>query len=203
VLDALQKAAAAEGHRAIERDIVQLRGLTEPTTLSPPRSEGHDERPDVSSDARHVGRPDAIKEPPGASRVTDWRVARRMSNYIGLIDSITDRLVKEGVADTKGLNRSRWGRYLQVRAKFGLWLGVDLDTWSDRGITPIWASFSRSGFRGREQQAKELFTDAHEDKRLYIPVRLRAGVVRDRVIDDAFRQIRSIADTLLKEFPEE
>ncbi|MDE0371171.1 MAG: hypothetical protein OXI73_01300, partial [Rhodospirillales bacterium] len=200
-LDTLQQAAAAEGHEAIERDIVQLRGLTEPTTSSPPRSEGHDERPDVSSDARHVGRPDATEASPDAWPATDWCVARRMSNYTGLIDGITDRLVKTGVADTKGLNRSGWGRHLQVRAKFGLWLGVDLHTWRDRGITPIWASFY---FGGRVRQAKELFPDAHEDKaRLSIPVRLQAGVVRDRVIDDAFGQIRSIADTLLEEFPEE
>ncbi len=203
VLDTLQQAAAAEGHEAIGRDIAQLRGLTEPTTSSSPRSEGHDERPDVSSDARHVGRPDATEAPSGAWPATDWRVARRMSNYTSLIDGITDRLVKEGVADTKRLNRSGWGRYLRLRARFGLWLGVDLRTWRDRGITPIWSSLSGSGFRGRVRQAK-LFPDAHEGKdRLYIPVRLQTGVVRDRVIDDAFRQICSIADTLLKEFPEE
>lgn len=204
VLDALQQAAAAEGHEAIARDIVQLRGLTEPTTSSSPSSERHDERPDVSSDAQRVGRPDAIEEPPGASPVTDWRVARRMSNYASLIDGITDRLVQEGIADTKGLNRSGWGRYLGLHTKFGLWLGVDFYTWRDRGITPIWLSFSGSGFRGRVRQAKELFPDAHENKdRLYIPVRLQAGVVRDRVIDDAFEQIRSIADTLLEAFSEE
>jgi len=204
VLDALQQAAAAEGHRAIERDVVQLRGLTEPTTSISPRSEGHDERPDVSSDARRAGRPDASEEPPAASPVTDWRVARRMSNYASLIDGITDRMVQEGVADTKGLNRSGWGRYLGLHTKFGLRLSVDFHTWRDRGITPIWLSFSGSGFRGRVRQAKELFPDAYEHKdRLYIPVRLQAGVVRDRVIDDAFRQIRSMADTLLEEFPEE
>ena len=202
-LDTLQQAATAEGDDAIARDLVQLRGLTEPTTPSSPRSEGHDGRADASSDARHVGRPDATEEPPGASPITDWRVARRMSNYTSLIDGITDRLVNEGVADTKGLNRSGWGRYLRVRAKFGLWLGVDLHRWRDRGITPIWSSFSGSGFGGRVRQAKELFPDAHEDKdRLYIPVRLQTGVVRDRVIDDASRQIHGIADTLLKELPE-
>ena len=57
VLDTQQQAAAAEGHRTIERDIVQLRGLTEPTTSISPRSEGHDRRAEASSDARHVGRP--------------------------------------------------------------------------------------------------------------------------------------------------
>ena len=115
VLDTLQQAAVAEGHDAIERDIVQLRGLTEPTTSSSPRAEGHDERPDVSSDARHVGRPDTTEAPSGASPVTDWRVARRLTNYTSLIDGITDLLVRKSVADTKGLNRSGWGRYLGLR----------------------------------------------------------------------------------------
>ena len=183
VLDTLQQAAAAEGHEAIARDIVQLRGLTEPTTSSSPLSDGHDERPDGSSDAQHVGRPDAIEEPPGASPVTDWRVARRMSNYASLIDRITDRLVQEGVADTKGLNRSGWGRYLGLHTKFGLWLGVDFYTWRDRGITPIWLSFSGSGFRGRMQQAKELFPDAHENKeallkRVWVGAGRSVGAVR-------------------------
>lgn len=96
VLDTLQQAAAAEGHDAIERDIVQLRGLTEPTTSSPPRSEGHDERPDVSSDARHVGRPHARSAPDrGRTRPRDRRrlqadtkrrrhAPRRVSGAVGI-----------------------------------------------------------------------------------------------------------------------
>ena len=203
-LDTLQQAAVAGGHDAIERDIVQLRGLTERTTSSSFSTVGRDERADASPDAQHVGRLDATEEGSGASPITDWRVARRMSSYTSLIDGVTDRLVKEGVGDTKGLNRSGWGRHLRVRAKFGLWLGVDLHTWRDRGITPIWSSFSGSGFGGRVQQAKELFPDAHEENgRLYVPVRLRTGVERDRVIDHAFRQMLGTADTLLGAFPEE
>ena len=203
VLDTLQRAAAADGHDAIVRDIVQLRGLTERTNSNSLPSAGLDERADVSPDARRVGRPDASEEASGASPGADWRVARRMSNYTGLIDGITDRLVNEGVADTKRLNRSGWGRYLRLRKRFGLWLGVDLHRWHDRGITPVWSSFSDSGFKGRLRQAKELFPDGHEDKdRLYIPVRLQTGVLRDSVIDDACKQILRIADKLLEAFPE-
>jgi hypothetical protein len=54
------------------------------------------------------------------------------------------------------------------------------------------------------QQTRELFPDAHEENGwLYVPVRLQAGVDRDRVIDDACRQILSTADTLLETFPQE
>ena len=203
-LDTLQQAAAMGGYDAVERDIVQLRGLTERTTSSAFSSAGSDERADAPPDAPHVGRLDVAEEASSASPGTDWRIARRISNYTGLIDGITDRLVKEGVADTQGLNRSGWGRFLRLRAKFGLWLGVDLHTWCDRGITPIWCSFSGSVFGGRVQHAKELFPDAHEEYgRLYVPVRLQTGVYRDRVIDDGFRQILGTADTLLEAFPDE
>ncbi len=204
VFDTLQQAAAAEGHDAIEPDIAQLRGLIERAISSSLPSDGHEEPAEVSSDARRVRRPDAIDEPPGTSPVTDWRVARRMSNYASLIEGIVDRLVAEGVADTKGLSRSGWGRYLQLRTKFGVWLGVDLHSWSDRGMTPIWTRISASDFKGRVGQAKELFPDAHANRdRLCIPVRLPTGVVQDRLIDDAFTQIRSMADTLIEAFPEE
>ncbi len=203
-LDTLQQAAAAGGHDAVERNIFQLRGLTERTTSSSVSAADRDEPPDAPSDARHVGRLDATEEHSGASPFTDWRVARRVANYTSLIDGITDRLVNEGVGDTKGLNRSGWGRFLRVRTKFGLWLGVDLHTWRDRGITPIWSSFSGSGFGGRMQQTRKLFPDAFEENgRLYVPVRLQTGVERDRVIDHAFKQIVHTADTLLEAFPEE
>ena len=40
--------------------------------------------------------------------------------------------------------------------------------------------------------------DAEEtDSRLYIPIRLTTGSERDRVIDDAVRQMRSMADRFL------
>ena len=88
-----------------------------------------------------------------------------------------------------------------------LWLGVDLIAWRDRGITPIWSEHntnaSFSGVEGRVRQAEKLFDDAQEtDGWLYIPIRLATRAERDRVIDDAVRQMRSIADRLLEAFPD-
>ena len=203
VLDTLQQAAAAEGYDAIERDIVQLRGLTERTASTAPRSGGHDDRADVSPDARLGERPDAAEQPSGASPVTDWRVARRMSNYTGLIDEITKRLVKKKVADTRDLAGSGWRRYLRVRRQLVLRLEVDLRRWRDQGITPVWCSFSRSRHESLVQRAKSRCSEAHAGpRRLYIPIGLQTGVVRNCVIEDACRQILGIADTLLEEFPE-
>lgn len=48
----------------------------------------------------------------------------------------------------------------------------------------------------------ELFDEAQEARgRLYLPIRLKTGVERDSVIDDAAQQMRGIADRLLEAFP--
>ena len=44
-----------------------------------------------------------IFEPLRAEELTDVRVPRRLLNYGGLVDAITDRMVKDGIAETKGL----------------------------------------------------------------------------------------------------
>ena len=186
VLATLEHAAKAEGHTALQQDIVQLRGLTD----------------QMNSDEFLPLRED---------EVTDVSVARRMINYTGLIEAVASRLVEDGVAERKGLrpshNYTAVGRYLRLHSKFGLWLGVELEAWRDRGITPIWSQHdTNSSFSGVERkirQVRNLFDEAQEaDGWLYIPIRLKTGAERDRVVDDAVRQMRAIADTLLKEFPD-
>ena len=186
VLGTLEQAAAAEGHSALQQDIVQLRGLT---------------------DQMNAGEFLPLRE----DEVTDVNVARRLTNYSGLIEEIVGRLVTDGVADTKGTRPTHGytsaGRYLSLHAKFGVWLGVDLEAWRDRGITPIWSRHdtngSFSGIEGKIRQAEKLFDDAQETNgSLYLPIRLKTGAERDHVIEDAVRQMRSIADRLLEAFPD-
>ena len=185
VLERLRRVANAVGNAALEQDIVQLRGLTDQMDTDEflPLSEGE---------------------------VTDMNVARRLINYSDLIEEITERVVADGIADTKGLRPSHsyhWaGRYLRVHAKFGLWMGVHLEAWRDYGITPIWSVHNTndhfSGINGRIQQAEKLFDDAQDtDGHLHIPIRLTAGVERDKLIDDMVKRVHSIADTFLKAFP--
>ncbi len=185
VLGTLERAADAGGHAALQQDIVQLRGLTD-----------------------HMNGAEFL--PLREDEVTDVNVARRMMNYTGLIEEIVGRLVADGVAETKGLRpshtRTATGRYLRLHARFDVWLGVDLDAWCEWGITPIWSehntSSSFSGIEGKTRQAHLLFDDAQEENDwLYLPIRLTTGAERDRVVDDAARQMRSIADKLQEEFP--
>lgn len=144
--------------------------------------------------------------------VTDVRVARRLINYSSLVEEIVGRLVADGIADTKGVRATHGytysGRYVRLRSRFGLWLGVDLEAWRGRGVTPVWSVHdtkdSFSGVEGKILQVVNVFDDAQEgdDNEVYVPIRLTTGVDRDRVVDDAARQMRSIADRLLQEFPE-
>ncbi len=182
VLETLERSAAAGGYAGILEDVAQLRGLTER----------------MNSD---------IIPPIRGDELTDVCVARRMLNYAGLIDDVTERLVKEGVAETRGLRPSAWGRYLRLHGRFGLWLGVDLLAWRAIGVTPIWSAHntnsSFSGIKGEIRQAAKLFDDAREaDGQLGIPIRLKTGVERDRVVDDAVGQMHSIADRLGDAFPD-
>ena len=117
VLGRLEHAASSGGHAALQQDIVQLRGLT---------------------DQMNVAEFLPLRE----DEVTDVNVARRLINYSDLIKEIVDRLVTDGIADTKDLRPSHSytsaGRYLRLHAEFGVWLGVDLTAWRNWGITPIW-----------------------------------------------------------------
>ena len=186
VLGTLEQAASAGDHAGIRQDILQLRGLT---------------------DQENTGEFLPLRE----DEVTDVNVARRLINYTGLIEEVAARLVTDGIAETKGLRQGHTytaaGRYLNLHSRFGVWLGVDLEGWRDRGITPIWLEHdtngSWSGIEGKSRQAAKLFDNAQEsDGCLYIPIRLTTGAERDRVLDDAVRQMCSIAERLLKEFPD-
>lgn len=185
ILGSLERAAVDGGNSTLREDIVQLRGLT---------------------DQMNAGEFLPLRE----DEVTDVNVARRLINYSQLIEEIVSRLVADGIASTKGLRPSHRytsvGRYLRLRKKFGLWLGVDLVAWRNWGVTPLWSEHntndSWSGLEGKFRQARHLFKDAEKaDDWLCIPIRLTTGVDRDRVIDDAVRQMRRVHDRLREAFP--
>lgn len=174
VLDVLQRAAAAGGHAAVEQDIVQLQGLTER----------------MNSD---------VFPPLGGNEPTNQHVARRLLNFARLIDSITDRLKEDGIADTKGFQPSGWGQYLRVHGT-ALSLRISIEKWRDTGTTPLWCMLWPECVGAPLTEIAGRFDGAHMDKgdkgRLWIPIPLRIGVERDRVVDDAVRQVGELAEKL-------
>ena len=178
ILDLLRGAAVAGGHGEIERDVLQLRGLTDR----------------VDSDAFLPLRPDEI---------TEVGTARRLINYSDLVESIVDRLVENGIAQRGGLSSTYHtaGRYLHVYDRFGLWLGVELKVWRDSGLTPLWWFLQNTDYYGVRPIWSKI-EGAFEDVQVYggskyIPIRLKTGVEKDMVIDHAVDQMKKIADTLL------
>ena len=187
VLAALQQAASVGSHSAIEQDIIQLRGLTDQMNTSEFLPLREDE-------------------------VTSVATAHRLINYTDLIDEVVERLVADGLADTKKAARSvcgyTWaGRGVRLQSRFGAWLGVDVVAWSDCGITPLWLEIetadSFSGITAAASNVRNLIDEAQDSdgSLVEIPIRLKTGVERDRVIDDIVRQIRGIGDRLSEGLP--
>lgn len=185
VLERLLDAARSSGHDTVKNDILQLQGLTDredSTAFLPLRTD----------------------------EVTDQETARRLINYVELIDDIVNELVHAGVADIKGLSVASTyhyaGRYLRIHAdgSFTSWLGVDLRAWRDEGISPLWWTFSKSTgvVHDRFTAIPELFNDVrHHGSTLYVPIRFKTGVERDRIRDDAVAQMKRIFDEVLKTAP--
>ena len=184
VLDTLD-VAAAEGS-VLQQDIAQLQWLTEEAD---------------NADAFLPLRPE---------EVTGQDLAQRMVNYSGLIEPIITDLVAAGIATWgRASNSTHWsGWYLCVHGRFKLWLGVQRENWKQWGITPVWSEHDstdpESGIENRLREAAELFQEAQvRGNHLRIPIRLTAGVERDRVIDDAVKQLRRVGRRLRKAFLDE
>ena len=177
VLDTLK--GADDGER-VQCDILQLRGLAEQVELAPFLPLRNDE-------------------------TTNADAARRMMNYVELIDSIIDRLKVCGLAHADGISHT-WrstGRRLRLRHgghEFRGWLGVPLRVWRDSNdITPLWwrAESGRDLNPGLWARLETLFCNVQVYGDLkYVPIRLKHDVEREGVIAYAVEQTRRIAEKL-------
>ncbi len=185
VLERLLDAAGSGGHDNIRHDILQLRGLTS----------------QMDAEAFLPLRED---------EATDQDVARRLINYVELIPDIIEQLKRSEIADTKGLRPGNTthsaGRFFRIHAhqEFVSWLGIHLIAWQDAGISPLWWRFHQETgvVADHFKTIPELFEGVtSRPNGLYVPIRLRTGVERERVIADAVAQIERITDKVLKTIP--
>ena len=190
VLDTLQQAAV--GNPTAQSDILQLRGLAEQEDL----------------EAFLPLRPD---------EVTDSDMPRRILNYIELIDTIFDKLCNMGIADSRipgggGVNATATyhppsiDRYLYLlhgSGRSGALLGIPYTLWRDSGgITPLWLRFDTGFFPPGNFDNLDAVFDVFKDLRYgssskFLPIRLTFGVERERVIEDAVKQIQDIIAKLV------
>lgn len=182
VLKRLLDAADSEKDDSLAHDILQLKGLTSRMNLE-------------------------AFLPLSADEATDQETARRLINYVDLAADIIGELKRIEIADTKGLT---WGyrlystgHFFRIHAHemFEVWLGIDLKAWRDEGISPLWLRFSAttSVVAGHFKAFPELLKDVRSrDDGLYVPIRLKTGAEREKVVSDAAAQIERIADKVLK-----
>lgn len=139
-----------------------------------------------------------------AEELTDVRVPRRLLNYGGLVDAVADRMVNDHGAVTKGLNAVGFGRWMRVHGRFEVNLKVSPTAWHKHGATPLWCDYRCASDVAQSLRAQldgATVDGSGKSVVVRIPVRLKAGVERDGVIDDAVTKMRSIADALLKADP--
>ena len=166
--------------RSVQSDVTQLRALTR------------------TMDAE-------VFLPIRPEELTDVDLARRLINYVDLVQPIVEELKQRGVANTTGVRKVHTdhtrGRYLYMHGCLGLWLGVDLDLWRDLGTTPLWWVISAKEWSGVKRVWDELdrmFDDiCTRNGSKCLPIRLRTGVERDIVIAHAADQMVAIADRIV------
>ena len=181
VLDKLLNTARVGGHDDLGRDILQLQALTD--------------RMDTEAFL-----------PLRDDEVTDQKAARRLINYIGLIDEVVFKLVDDGIADINGFksvaNFDYFCRYFRMHGKFELSLTITFKIWRDHGISPLWL-FPQSSTVNALETIRGNFSDVKiPNKQPGIPIRLKTGVERERVIGDAAAQIKRIAEALQDKAPD-
>ena len=171
----------ADGQEKIRGDILQFRHLVE--TL-----ESFEAFPALRSD-----------------EVTNAEQAQRIINYIGLIDSICQKLQETGIeigAAAASYNDPYFCRSLT--RNYGedhtihAYLALTFPIWCESGgVTPLWLWVGPWSCLTRFDELEMQFEGTYtRDNDKFIPIRLKLGVERDRVVEDAVEQIRRMFEQI-------
>ena len=132
--------------------------------------------------------------------VVNQDTARRMISFLGLIHEILNRLKNDGIADTNKLGQSsslsayRLGHFFHMYDRFTLSLTLDFKIWRDHGVSPLWLRSWIEDEQNLEKARGSFPNNVEFDGYRCFPIRLKSGVEKNRVIDDAVGQIRQIVD---------
>lgn len=185
VINSMQHAVEADGDTNTLSDIMQLHGLCDrmdETAFLPIQSE------ELTSD-----------------------IGKRILQYCGLVDEITETLVNAGIASIKGLQKTSWsgasGRYMVIHGH-GCLLQFNSQLWSEYGSTPIWFQIKKVGTGkywtfASEAKTKLIKLELEEPSRLihirdelYVPIFIPIGVEKRDIIEYMRKQIQEVIDIL-------
>jgi len=188
-LSQLSEQTASMGNESIKRDILQLCGLT--------KKMDHD-----------------AFLPIRACEVSDQQIARRIVNYVDLIDEITKKLESKEIAEvlkpSGSPNGYYFGQYFILHKKFLFWLGLSFKYWKSWGKTPLWLTFDKSkntchwsngkpDYKRIEKILKEPII-VKEGEYLCRPVLLKIASEQENVVRDAVSSIVEMAEKLKQEY---
>lgn len=180
VLGRLQDVAGSEGLDTAKHDLLQLQGLV---------------------DSVNIG----AFLPLQVHETNNQETPNRLINYINLIQPIIRKLKEAKIADTKGLawglRLNGIGHFLSIQGnqKFPAWLGIHFTHWRDKGISPLWCRIHGHGlnvthFKTTPNLFKDVLAEGHH---VWVPIRLKIGVEREKVIDNVVGQIEQIVVEVL------
>ena len=126
---------------------------------------------------------------------------KRIIDYCKLVQPIIEELKSRRIVQDDIRLTHDWdgiGRHFYLFDGSELGLGVALEPWGNTGITPLWLEvYPRNSNLGKGYHRLEVcFDDVQKGEdskgfpRKYIPIRLRTGVDRDEVIQDAANQVQ-------------
>ena len=147
--------------------------------------------------------------PVRGEELTNIDLPRRLINYSDLVEQIVNELKARGVADTNECRPAHGyheaGRYLHIRDRLGFWLGVSLVAWRESGTTPLWLRINEAEWSGVShiwQEIDGLFDNVQTfDSNKFLPIHVKVGVVREKVVAAAADQMEAIAQELLNHPP--
>jgi len=188
LLDALSTAATLTGQIESRNDIAQLIGLCktmEEEEFLPLRGD----------------------------ELTNLGMARRIITFSDLPFGIVKEAVNQGLCDRQGVRevalRYGSGSYVRI-GEYTAWVGFHANQWQQLGVSPIWVNFYpdrcpvaevRNHLRQfRNTSPPRCFDMETRDYKNYkwvaVPILLPVGVEKQRIIEDAVRQIRELRDEL-------
>ena len=158
-------------------------------------ADGHEMRSDVLQFRRLVESLENLEAFPALrpEEVTGVDVPRRMMNYIDLINFVCEGLADDGIAPgnrTGVFDFASFYRPLRREGGNVGWLTLSCNAWlGSGGVSPLWLWLTRDSCSNFDEIEK-LFEDVYvSGDYKYIPIRLKLGVERDRVVKDAVEQV--------------
>jgi hypothetical protein len=139
--------------------------------------------------------------------LTNLEMARRIINFSDLPFEIAAAAESRGYCNRRGLRETAFrycsGTYVRI-GTYEPWLGFDAKAWLRLGVSPLWVNFFPPPYSPTVEIREKLvrFRTASPQRcfefegRVAVPIVLAAGVEKNRLVEEAVRQLGELASEL-------